>query len=91
MKNIELVFGAGGGLRTVFIKDNIVTLISAETNYVPVQMDINKMRQNEKLKNDPRMQNLMMEVNELKTEEDMAKDIIKDFQEQGWRLIKRNG
>lgn len=87
---IRLAFGIGGALRQVTINKRIISLMTKETGYVPIQMDLDKM--NEKsIKKQMGKDGLkfMKEISHLKNEEDMAKDIIKDFQETGWRLVKK--
>ena len=86
---IKLIFAIGGALRKVFINNRKVSLLSAETNFVPVEIDLDKIDNNLKKKISDEEKILLKEVALLRTEEDMANDIKIDFQKKGWRLIKR--
>lgn len=89
---IKLSFVIGGSLRKVYIKDRNISLLSQETGYTPISIDLDKLESKKKSfikKLGKEGMKLMKEVAELKTEEEMARDIIKDFQNEGWRLIKR--
>lgn len=87
---IKLTFAIGGNIRKVFIDKRVVTLMTAETGFQPIQMDLDKL-------NDRKIQKkigkdglkFMKDVALLNSEEEMAKDLIKDFQQTGWRCVKR--
>jgi predicted nucleic acid-binding Zn-ribbon protein len=90
---MELVFTIGGGLRKVFIFGRKISFLSAETNYTPFEIDLDKLEDKEnkhKLKQMKADKNFLNELSKLQTEEEIAKDIIKDFQKSGWRLMKKN-
>jgi len=87
---MELVFITGSALRRVFIKGRRITLLTAETGFQPLQIDLDKLDQKDldKMKMDNEFIN---ELKELRSEEDIAIDIIKDFKKTGWRLLKKSG
>lgn len=65
-------------------------MLTAETGFVPIQMDLDKLegKKIEKKLGEDNLK-LLKEISSMETEEDMAKDIIKDFQNTGWRCVKR--
>ena len=90
---MELLFAKNGALRKINIKDRVITLISSETNWMPVNINISKLDENlesviatNKVNRDE-----LVEIVQLKTEEEMAQDITEDFKKTGWRLVKKNG
>jgi len=87
---IKLVFVIGGAIRKVFINGRKISLLTAEANFVPIEIDLDKISDIKK-ELSPEEELLLKEIALLETEEDMAKDIIKDFQKRGWRLINKNG
>ena len=90
---MELVFTMGGGLRKVFVKGRVISFLTAETNYMPLEIDLDKLespQMQKRLKQMKADKKLMDELRDLKTEEEIAKDITKDFQKTGWRLSKKN-
>lgn len=87
---IELHFVRSGGLIRVFIRNKVITMIAPQLGNQPVTFDVNKAQ--EKL--DDKMMKLLEAVNlkdfsEFIDDEACAKSIIKDFQESGWRCVKR--
>ena len=87
---IKLTFVIGGNIRRVYIDKRVISLMTAETGFIPIQIDLDKIdEKNAKKKVGEDWLKLLKEIAKLKTEEDMVKDIKKDFQKTGWRLIKR--
>ena len=82
------MFGAGSQIRKVLIKGKKISMMTGETGFTPMVMDLEKLtpEQIEKMKLD---QQFMKELKLLKNENDMARDIIRDFNKTGWRVIKR--
>ena len=87
---IKLSFVTGGALRKVLVNKRKITKMSQEVGYVPVIMDLDKLKEN-KIMKQMGMEGLefMREISKLNTEEEMVKDIIIDFQKSGWRLVKK--
>jgi len=87
---IKLAFVIGGALRKVVVDKRKITMMSQEVGYTPILMDLNKLNE-KKIKKQMGKEGLkfIKEISRLNTEEEMAKDIIKDFQKTGWRLVKR--
>ncbi len=87
---IRLSFVTGGSLRKVTLENNKIAMMTPETNMVPMVFDLDKLEDNPKFKDmNVEQRKLFEEIKLLKTEEEKAKDIIKDFQRTGWRLLKR--
>ncbi len=89
---IRLTFIAGGGIRKVFIDDRIINFLTAETSFVPLVVDLDNLdKLNSKIKKTlgKEAKKTLQEISLLETEEDIANDIIKDFQKTGWRKIKK--
>ncbi len=94
---MELSFVMGSGIRRVFIDERKVTIVSAELGFHPLEFNLDELDK-PKTKKAMRKQKLSAEevrtlraLSKLGSEEAMAKDIIKDFQKQGWRCVKRDG
>ena len=79
----------GGNMKRVFINGRKVSLMAAELGNAPLEIDLDKLEENkdnlEKMKVDKQM---LKELSQLETEEDMVRDIVKDFQSTGWRRVK---
>lgn len=87
---IQLVFMIGSSMRRVIINKRRVSMIAQETGWVPMIFDLDNLSSGigfKKLNEEEKR--LLEEIGKLKTEKDMAKDIIKDFNSTGWRLFKR--
>lgn len=91
---MDLRFIAGSGIRRVKIEGNVISFLSAETGFLPIKLDLDKLDSPEtkktmaKMKFEKEDKLLMEEIAKLETEEEKAQDIIKDFQKTGWRQIK---
>lgn len=86
---IQLTFNVGGGLRKIIIKGRKVSILSAETGFTPFTMDLDKLTP-EVMAKAGDFATLINEASKLKNEKAMQKDIIKDFNEKGWRLVRKS-
>ncbi len=89
---MELVFSIGGSLRRVKINGRKISFLTAETGFTPLIIDLDKLDEKEQKQKLSKMKldkEFLDELKKLKTEEQIAKDIKKDFQKSGWRLFKR--
>lgn len=87
---IKLKFVREGILRQIFIKDKIITMITPENSFNPVNINVTSITI-DKLKTSKLNKKQIQELISLKTDEDMVKDITSDFTSLGWRLINRDG
>lgn len=89
---ITLAFVAGSSLRRVTIDERVISFLVAENNFVPIQVDLDKINSDKEIQKKLGKENvkLLKEIALLKTEEDMAQDVIRDFQRTGWRRISKN-
>lgn len=87
---IRLTFVCGGSIRNVLIEDRKISMLSKETNFIPMVIDLNKLDV-KKIEKDLGKEGLeqIKEIAKLNTEEEMAEDIKKDFQRTGWRMVRR--
>lgn len=88
---IELSFVSGSKVRRIHINKRHITMITSET-HEPISFDLNRLSESstqEIIKKNKIDEQLLSELSELHTEEDIVKDITKDFQRSGWRLFKR--
>lgn len=89
---ITLKFVTGGALRKVFIKGREISILTEELGHTPLTINLEKLDEpeNKKRIKEARIdEKTLKELLELKTEEEIAKDITKDFQKSGWRLFRR--
>lgn len=88
---IQIVFMRGGEYRKVFINKRIVTFYSAELKFVPLIIDLDKMKEikdkREKYNLSVEDLKLLYELKELNDEEAMFKDLVKDFKQSGWKMV----
>jgi len=83
---IKLIFVTGGGMRKVIIDGRVVHFTSIEFGYKPLSINLDKLdEEREKIDKLNLEKEDILEISLLKTEEDIANDIIKDFQKTGWR------
>ena len=86
---IELSFITGSALRKVHIDGRKIDMISQETGFVPMTIDLDKINDSEvKEKMGEDGVEFIKVISKLDTEQQMMDDIKKDFQATGWRLIK---
>jgi hypothetical protein len=83
----------GGEYRKVFIEKRKVTFYSAELKFVPLIIDLDKMKEikdkREKYNLSIEDLKLLYELKKLNDEEAMFKDIVKDFKQSGWKMVLR--
>ena len=86
---IKMLFCAGSAVRRVYIKDKVVSLLTPENNFVPMQIDLNNLEANKsKLKGSFNMDDpIWGELSKLTSDEVIAEDIVHDFKKGGWRLL----
>ena len=85
---IRLGFITGGSIRKVIIDERVVTMFTQETGFTPVTINLEEIDE-KKVEEQMGKEGLefIKEMQELETEEEIAKDIIRDFQTTGWRLV----
>jgi hypothetical protein len=80
------------GIRQVIIKDRVITFITPELNYQPLTLSIKQLK-TALASGDARIEQAFKDTDtDLDTfidDESIATSVIKDFQENGWRCIKR--
>ena len=83
---IQKRFMRGSAYVDVVIKGREITFITALLNFVPIKIDLDKLdKQKDKIKQMKLDKKLLKELSNLKTEEDMFKDLKKDLPKSGWR------
>ncbi len=88
MKQINFI--RGSGLWRVIIKGREIAFILPEYNNVPIVVNLDRLDKHKKDMKKMKMdKKILKELSELKTEEDMERDIIKDLQRMGWRAYKK--
>ena len=89
---ISMNFMVGGAMRKVVIKKRNISFLTAELNFVPLVIDLDKLDEEkdkiEKMKMD---KDYLKELALLTTERKIANDIIKDFKKTGWRVVHQDG
>ena len=89
---INMDFMVGGAMRKVVIKKRKISFLTAELNFTPLVIDLNKLdKQKDKIKKMNLDENYIKELSLLKSEKQIADDIIKDFKQSGWRLVYQSG
>lgn len=86
---IKLNFVIGSAIRRVFIKDRVITLLTVENSFVPIEIDLNNLDNNKsKVEKSLKDNNFNWgDLSNLKSEKEIAEDIIIDFKKSGWRLV----
>lgn len=94
---ILLTFITGAGIRKVNIDDKKIIFLASELSFKPLEIDLNKL-DSEQMQNTIKKAKMsgeevknLKELSKLSNEEEIAKDIIKDFKKTGWRLVKKDG
>ncbi len=88
---IQLSFTRGSALRRVFIDGRVISFLVAELNNVPLKIDLDKLdlkEMKDKIKKMKLDKKLLRELSKLTTEEDLVKDVTKDFEISGWRRVR---
>ncbi len=89
---IRLVFTRGGTLRRVIIEGKKITFMTEELGYKPFEIDLSKLDEPEmkkKIEESDIDKKELKELQKLDTEDELANDIKKDWQRDGWKLFKR--
>lgn len=87
---INLAFTRGSSMRKVNIDGNTISMMSQETGFLPMKMDLDKLDDSKVLKKmDGSQRKEVEEISKLASEDEKARDIIRDFQQSGWRCIKK--
>jgi len=81
----------------VTIDGRVIKFLSGETGFQPIEFDLDKilskdkstLKAMKKAKLNKEDIKQLKELSLLKNEDDMADDIVKDFQKTGWRLSNR--
>ncbi len=90
---IKISFVCGSALRKIVINGRVISMMAKETGFTPIIMDLDKLDSNTQKKKITKKLGkdglqVMKEIALLNTEEEMAKDITKDFQSTGWRKVQ---
>ena len=89
---IHLNFMVGGAIRKVVIEGRKISFLAAELNFVPLVIDLDKLdEEKEKIEKMKMDKEILKELSLLKTERQIANDIIMDWKKQGWRLVHQYG
>lgn len=94
--NQVLTFVRDSGLRKVYLKGRTISIVSSGLN-VPFVFDLDKLDSKEakkifkKSKMNKKDRALIHELSRLNNQDLIAKDIIKDYQKDRWRLVKKDG
>lgn len=89
---ITMDFMVGGAMRKVVVKGRKISFLTSELNFVPLIIDLDKLdEQKERIKKMKMDEKYIKELSLLKTPKKIAKDIIKDFKQSGWRLVYQDG
>ena len=85
---IRMKFMIGSAIREVVVNGRTFSLISPELNFVPITINLDRIEEHEdtikKMKFD---KELIRQMQELETEEEIAEDIYKDFKKMGWKKV----
>lgn len=86
---MKISFVRGSALRRVFIDGRKVSFLTGELGNTPLTIDLDKLdEQKEKIKEMNVDKKELEKLSKLKTEEEIANDITKDFRKSGWRKIQ---
>jgi hypothetical protein len=85
----DLKFTKKGQIRQVYIKDKVITMITPEMSYQPLIFNLDKINE---IKNEKQLKTIreagLDNLEKYKDENSIAIEIISEFDESGWRLIK---
>ncbi|KKN65821.1 hypothetical protein LCGC14_0477570 [marine sediment metagenome] len=89
---IIIDFMVGGAMRKVSVNKRKVSFLTPELNFVPLIIDLDKLdEQKERIEKMNMDEEQIEKLAALKTEKQIANDIIKDFKQSGWRLVHQDG
>ena len=87
---INLSFVRGSTLRRVSINKRVITFLTPELGNKPLTIDLDKINEGDfKDKITKEQLEQMREIAKLETEDEMALDLKRDFQREGWRQFKK--
>ncbi len=90
---LRLDFLRGGAIRKVFVDGRKISFLTAELGFQPLEVDLSTLDKKEEELKKMNLKgedlNLIKQLSLLGNEDEIAKDIIKDFKKTGWRYIKR--
>ncbi len=92
---IKLTFAVGKVIRNIIIDNRRIQFISPEFGSHPIELNLNDVGGAEvqgkmiRMKLSLEDQQTIRELSLLRSEEDIAKDILHDFGMTGWNLVKR--
>ncbi len=90
---LRLDFLRGGAIRKVFVDGRKISFLAAELGFQPLEIDLGTLDKKEdqlkKMKLNKKELDLIQQLSLLGNEDEIAKDIIKDFKKTGWRYIER--
>ena len=85
---IRMKFMIGSAVRDVVVEGRVFSLISPELNFVPFTIDLDRLEEEkEKIDKMKLDKDFLKEIEKLETEEEIAKDIEKDFKKMGWKKV----
>lgn len=85
----QISFTRGAALRRVFIDGRKISFLAAELNFEPLKIDLDKLEeQKEKIKKMKIDKETLEQLAKLRTEKEIALDVINDFEKSGWRRIR---
>ena len=85
----QISFTRGAALRRVFINGRVISFLTGELNNVPLKIDLDKLdEQKEKIEKMGMDEEILRQIAKLQTEQEIALDIIYDFEKAGWRRIR---
>ena len=89
---IIMDFMVGGAMRKITVDKRKVSFLTPELNFVPLIIDLDKLdEQKERIEKMNMDKEHIEKLAALKTEKQIANDIIKDFKQSGWRLVHKHG
>ncbi len=89
---IIMDFMVGGAMRKVSVNKRKVSFLTPELNFVPLVIDLDKLdEQKERIEKMNMDEEQIEKLAALKTEKQIANDIINDFKQSGWRLVYQDG
>lgn len=87
-------FMMGAAMRKVIVNRRKISLLTAELNFVPLEIDLDKL---EEMKPKIKKMNLpedafldLEKIAKLYNEKFIAKDIENDFKNSGWKMVRCN-
>ncbi|KKN14657.1 hypothetical protein LCGC14_0993880 [marine sediment metagenome] len=90
---LRLDFLRGGAIRKVFVDGRKISFLAAELGFQPLEIDLRTLDKKEEELKKMNLKgedlDLIKQLSLLGNEDEIAKDIIKDFRKTGWKYIER--